>query len=396
MIVIGLMSGTSHDGIEAAAADLETDGDILILRPLAERSVPYPEELRRDIAAALPPETTTVGDVCRLDVAIGQCFAEAAEAIQRDVGREAQLVVSHGQTLFHWVEDGRARGSLQVGQAAWVAELTGLPVVSDLRTRDIAAGGQGAPLVAKFDALTLSGATSCCAALNLGGIANLTVVEPGREPLAYDIGPGNALIDAAVHHFSQGRHSMDRDGRRAASGRVHAPLLAELMSDPYYAAPPPKSTGKELFNLTYLLSSLQQHGSISEGDVIATVTALTATVVATELKRLGVAEVFASGGGTANGALMDGLAKRASGVSIRTTEAWGIPSTAKEAYAFATLGYLTVHGHPGSLPSCTGARRATLLGSITPGSRPLSLAPSAPAPVRLSIERAGRAGASRT
>ena len=395
MIVIGLMSGTSYDGIEAAAGDLEIEGNVLVLRPLAERNVAYPDELRRDIAAVLPPATTTVGHVCELDVRIGQCFAEAAEAIQRAVHDDAQLVVSHGQTLFHWVEDGRARGSLQVGQAAWIAELTGLPVVSDLRTRDIAAGGQGAPMVAKFDALMLAGATSRCAALNLGGIANLTVVEAGREPLAYDIGPANALIDAAVHHFSQGRQRLDRDGRRATSGRVHEPLLAELMSDPYYAAPPPKPTGKERFNLTYLLSALERHSSIPEDDVIATVTALTATVVATELKRLKVAEVFASGGGTANRTLMSDLARRAPDVNIRTTEVWGLPSSAKEAYAFATLGFLTVNGHPGALPSCTGARRATLLGSITPGAQPLSLAPSAPAPVRLRIE-ASRAGASGT
>jgi anhydro-N-acetylmuramic acid kinase len=394
VIVIGLMSGTSYDGIEAAAADLEMDGNALILRPLAERNFPYPEELRRDIAAALPPATTTVGVVCRLDVAIGQRFAEAAEAIHRDVGGEAQLVVSHGQTLFHWVEDGHVRGSLQVGQAAWIAELTGLPVVSDLRTRDIAAGGQGAPLVAKFDALMLSGASSRCAALNLGGIANLTVVDPDREPLAYDVGPGNALIDAAVHHFSQGRQSFDRDGRRAASGRLYQPLLADLMSDSYYVAPPPKSTGKERFNLSYLLGALERHGSIPEEDVIATVTALTAAVVATELKRLKVAEVFVSGGGTANKALMDGLANRTPEVLIRTTEAWGISSPAKEAYAFATLGFLTVHGHPGGLPSCTGARRATLLGSITPGTRPLLLAPSSPAPILLRVE-ASRTGGSR-
>lgn len=395
MIVTGLMSGTSYDGIEAAAADLEMDGHALILRPLAERNFPYPEDLRRDIASALPPATTTVEAVCRLDVAIGRRFAEAAEAIHGDVGGGAELVVSHGQTLFHWVEDGRARGSLQVGQAAWIAELTGLPVVSDLRTRDIAAGGQGAPLVAKFDALMLSGASSRCAALNLGGIANLTVVEPGREPLAYDVGPGNALIDAAVHHFSQGRQSFDRDGRRAASGRLYEPLLADLMSDSYFAAPPPKSTGKERFNLSYLLSALERHGSIPDEDVVATVTELTATVVATELKRLEVAEVFASGGGTANRTLMDGLTNQTPEVLIRTTEVWGISPTAKEAYAFATLGFLTVHGHPGSLPSCTGARRATLLGSITPGSRPLSLPPFSPSPVLLRVD-ASRRGASRT
>lgn len=384
MRVIGLMSGTSYDAIEAAAADLALDGDALLLRPLGHLSVPYPDELRDRVAAALPPAPTTTQAVCALDTGIGQAFAGAAGRALRDLcAGTADLVVSHGQTMHHWVEDGTVRGTLQLGQPAWIAEATGLPVVSDLRSRDVAAGGQGAPLVALTDALLLSGLPGTPAALNLGGIANITVVAPGAEPLAFDTGPANALLDAAVHHFTDGAAAYDEDGRRAGAGRVSPGLLRVLLDDPYYRRPAPKSTGKEHFHLPYLRRALDSVPVPDTADVLATLTRLTAVTVADACRAHGVTRLVVSGGGTRNPVLMRMLAEELPGVPLGPSDELGLPSAAKEALAFAVLGFLTAHGLPGALPSGTGARRATVLGSITPGRTPLRLPEPAARPPRL-------------
>jgi anhydro-N-acetylmuramic acid kinase len=236
MRVIGLMSGTSYDAIDAAAADLRLDGDVLVLTPLGMLSQPYPPDLRAAVAASLPPASTTVGQVCQLDTGIGQAFAAVAEqAVEQLCGGYADLIVSHGQTVFHWVDDGTVRGTLQLGQPAWIAEATGVPVVSDLRARDVAAGGQGAPLVSIIDVLWLRGRPGVPVALNLGGIANITVVH--GAPVAFDTGPANALIDAVVTELT-GR-PFDADGVMAARGQVHEELLGRLLAEPYYARPAP-------------------------------------------------------------------------------------------------------------------------------------------------------------
>ncbi|MGW8698441.1 anhydro-N-acetylmuramic acid kinase [Streptomyces eurythermus] len=384
MRVIGLMSGTSYDAIEAAATDLALDGDALLLRPLGHLSVPYPDALRDRIAAALPPAHTTTRAVCALDTGIGQAFADAADRALRDLcGGSADLVVSHGQTMHHWVEDGTVRGTLQLGQPAWIAEATGLPVVSDLRSRDVAAGGQGAPLVALTDALLLSGLPGTPAALNLGGIANITVLAPGAEPLAFDTGPANALLDAAVHHFTDGAAAYDEDGRRAGAGQVSPELLRVLLDDPYYRRPAPKTTGKEHFHLPYLRRALDTVPVPATADVLATLTRLTAVTVADACRAHGVTRLVVSGGGTRNPVLMRMLAEELPDVPLGPSDDLGLPSAAKEALAFAVLGFLTAHGLPGALPSGTGARRATVLGSITPGRTPLRLPEPAARPPRL-------------
>ncbi len=215
MRVIGLMSGTSYDAIDAAAADIRIDGgDTLVLTPLGMVSEPYSGELRAAVAAAVPPASTTVGQICQLDTEIGQAFAAvAARANEELCGGSAELISSHGQTMFHWVEGAQVKGTLQLGQPAWIAEKTGCTVVSDLRSRDVATGGQGAPLVSAFDVLWLNGRTSGSVALNLGGIANVTApggvptstADGAAVPIAFDTGPpANALIDAAVSEFTAG------------------------------------------------------------------------------------------------------------------------------------------------------------------------------------------------
>jgi anhydro-N-acetylmuramic acid kinase len=386
MRVIGMISGTSYDAIEALAVDLELDGSTVVVDMLQHVSAAYPPELHAAIAAILPPATTTIEQVCRLDTAIGTRFAEvAAELAERAGGGPADVVCSHGQTVFHWVEDGRALGTLQLGQPAFIAELTGSTVVSDVRTRDIAAGGQGAPLASLVDVLLLgSHPDRVCGSLNLGGISNVTIVGPDREPIAFDIGPASALLDAVVSAASAGRETYDVDGRGAAQGTVDAELLAVLLDEPYYAKAPPKSTGKELFHLAYVRERVGDR-QIARDDLLATLTALSAETIANDLRRLGVAEVVAAGGGTRNPTLMRELAQRLPGVSITTIDAYGIAEAAKEALVFALIGFLTVHGLPGSIASCTGASRATVLGSIAPGATALALTPAAISPTRLVV-----------
>ncbi|MGW4507742.1 anhydro-N-acetylmuramic acid kinase [Streptomyces sp. NPDC004436] len=394
MRVIGLMSGTSHDAVDAAACDLEPYGGAedpaLALTPLGMLSAPYPPELRDGLTRALPPASTGLADVCRLDTGIGQALARAAVRADRELcsGR-AELIASHGQTVYHWAEHGRVRGTLQIGDPAWIAEATGLPVVSGFRPRDVAAGGQGAPLVALVDLMLLRGRPGVPAALNIGGIANVTVVRRDGAPVAFDTGPGNALMDAAVHRLTGGRTAFDEDGALAAAGRVHEDLLARFLAEPYYRLPAPRTTGKELFHAGYLHDRLAEFAPLPPQDLLATLTRLTARTVADALRPLGATEVFASGGGVRNPTLMRMLRSELGGTRLRGSAHLGLPAAAKEAYAFAVLGHLTVHGLPGNVPACTGAAGPRVLGSITPGSRPLVLPPvQAAAPRALTVRAA--------
>lgn len=367
MRVVGLMSGTSLDGIDAAIADLTLDGECVRLHPLGSVRALYDDDLREAIAAALPPAPTTIEAVCRLDTRIGQAFAEVAVAAIEHIG-PVDLIVSHGQTLFHWVEEDRVAGTLQLGQPAWIAERTRVPVISDLRARDVAAGGQGAPLVSLLDVLLVQGRPGIPAALNLGGIANLTVVAD--HPVAFDTGPGNALLDAAARLLLDAPH--DEEGAAAARGTVIPELLDRLLSDPYYARPAPKTTGKERFNRAYL-GDLTAHAA---DDVLATLTALTARTVTDAAHAHGVTELIVSGGGVSNATLMAAIARE---LPTLASDELGLPAQDKEAYAFALLGFLTIHGLPGTIARCTGATHASILGSITPG------LDTGPAPRRLTL-----------
>ncbi len=383
--IIGLISGTSVDAIDAAAARFTWEGEALRMEPLGERELPWPAETRRRLLAALPPAPVTMGEVCALDVLVGEAFAEAAAIAVRDLaGGRAELVASHGQNVFHWIEAGRARGTLQLGQPALIAERTGLPVVSDLRARDVAAGGQGAPLASTLDALWLGGAGGPRVALNLGGIANITVVRGAGEPvLAYDTGPASCLLDIEATRITGAGY--DADGRLALAGTVHAALLERLLAEPYYAQPAPKSTGRELFDRTYLARHLTGL-DVSDADRMATLVALTAATVTAECRRHGAQAVVASGGGVRNPALMAALRRAMTPVPVSTSDEHGLPSAAKEAYLFALLGWLTWNGLPGTVPGATGGV-PRILGRITPGAGPLVLPAPGRMPARLVIGR---------
>lgn len=397
MIIAGLMTGTSGDGLDIAVVDLTPEdgpgragAGSLVLSLLDAREVAFPEELASDILRLLEPREVPLELVSRVDTRLGRFSAEAVDRVLTDLGVSPDLVVSHGQTVRHDVTDGRVAGTLQIGQPAWIAERTGAPVLSDLRAGDVAAGGQGAPLAGLLDGLLLAGVTSPTAALNLGGIANITVVAPGRDTIAYDTGPANALIDVMARRITGGAQAYDRDGALAARGQVLPDLLDDLLAEPYYAREAPKSTGKELFHAAHLDGALgrhtRRHGEPAPHDVIATLTALTARTVADSCHRHGVTRVVASGGGTRNPVLMAALRRDLGSVTLETTDVLGMPESTKEAVLMTLLGWFTWHGLPATLPSVTGATHPVLAGRLSPGSAGLRLpVPLHSAPTRLRI-----------
>ena len=400
MKVLGMISGTSHDGIDVAVCDFRQHGDTLVGRVEHVGATAYSPQLRAALVAALPPGSTSVDDVTRLDTLIGREFATAAvAAVQAHRGLRlgpVDAVCSHGQTVFHWVEHGIAEGTLQLGQPGWIAEATGLPVVSDVRSADVAAGGQGAPLVPLLDLLVaqpLVARGRTVALLNLGGIANVTVCAPGADPVAWDIGTANALVDAVVAADPSTPLSYDHDGLIAKAGTTDPGLLRVLLDEPYYLAPAPKSTGKELFHAAYVDDALTRHGvPVPLPDLVATLVELAARTVADALANHAVDEVFMSGGGVHNPALVDALAVAAPDVRFSTTSELGLDPDAKEAVAFALIGWASMHGIAANVPTCTGARGPRVLGRITPapsGDGVLPV-PGGVAPVRLVLEGAGQ------
>ena len=392
MRVVGLMSGTSHDGIDVAVADFTLIDETVVLELQGFTEYPIPSDLDRRVSRAIRGDGLNAFELCRLDTDLGQAFADAAVTSIVDIAGSADLIASHGQTIYHWEEKGQTLGSLQIGNPSWIAERTGVPVVSDFRVRDIAAGGNGAPLVSVFDVMLGRGRfDSPVAFLNLGGIANMTVVGGGRDPIAYDLGPANALIDAAVVLLTDGLHSFDIDGRRARAGTSHDGLLELLLSHSYYDIVPPKTTGKETFGVPYLLDVLDKFPDLSANDVLATLTDHVASVVADEARKQGLSQVIASGGGVNNPTLIERIVEKIGDIQYTTIDALGVPSDAKEAYAMALLGFLTIKGMTGTVPSCTGATHPTVLGSVTPGSpdRPFPGLLPTPAVTRLEIVTGG-------
>lgn len=399
MIIAGLMTGTSGDALDVAVVDATPEtadpsggGTRLALRLLDHREVAFPDDLGADILRLLEPRDVPLALVSSVDARLGRFSADAVARALDDAGATADLVVSHGQTVRHDVTSRHVTGTLQIGQPAWIAERTGAAVLSDLRARDVAAGGQGAPLAGLLDHLLLAGASAPTAACNLGGIANITVVDPERDTIAYDTGPANALIDLMARRITGGEHACDRGGELAARGQVLPDLLDDLLAEPYYALDAPKSTGKELFHGDYLDEVLARYttrnGEPRPHDVIATLTRLTARTVAEACRRHGVTSVVASGGGTRNPTLMAALREELGDATLATTDRLGLPEGAKEAVLMTVLGWFTWHGLPAALPSVTGATHATLAGRLTPGSSGLRLPdPLDTPPTRLRIAR---------
>ena len=390
MIIAGLITGTSADALDVVLADFAHDpaADELGVRLLAGEEMPFDPALHTDILRLLEPADVPLSLVSGVEGRLGRFSAEALAEVCANVGVVPDLVVSHGQTVRHDIAEARVTSNLQLGQPAWIAETLGVPVLSDVRSRDIAAGGQGAPLVGILDAMLLTEADAPTALLNLGGIANVTVIAPDQDPAAFDTGPANALIDVLARRITDDAQSCDVDGELAARGTVDEALLRDLLGEPYYRLPAPKSTGKEHFHAAYLDRYLVDHPRLSELDAIATVTALTARTIAEAVRPHGVTAVIASGGGTRNPTLMRALrAELGEAATLETTDAaLGLPEGSKEGLLMALIGWLSWHGLPSTEPSLTGAARPTIAGRLSPGWRPLRLpAPLERRPRRLRI-----------
>jgi anhydro-N-acetylmuramic acid kinase len=349
MRVAGVMSGTSLDGIDVAIVDIRGKR----IETIAFLSVPYPRTVRDALMNISTPNVSTVAEVSRLNFLLGELYAKAILTTRQPV----ELIGLHGQTIYH--EGGKH--TLQVGEAAVVAERTGIDVISHFREADIAAGGQGAPLVPLVDYLLFRHPRKNRVALNIGGIANITVIPAAAkrtEVLAFDTGPGNMAIDALVAHMTGGKERFDRNGRIARSGAVQQGLLARLVEHPYFKCKPPKTCGREQFGAQFAADLIAT--GIPLRDLIATAAELTARSIARAI--LGHHEVIVSGGGVHNGWLMQRLKASLPENSVQTSAEFGIDPDAKEAIAFAVLAYESARRRPGNLPSATGARHPVVLG----------------------------------
>lgn len=361
-LYLGLISGTSADGIDAALVRFEPH-----LNVIAAHTAVYSDALRtRVLALATRDAAIALDDLGRLDVEIGAAFGVAARSLLRAAGIDPAAVVaigSHGQTVCHR-PDGAHPFSLQIGDPSVIAERSGILTVADFRRADVAAGGQGAPLLPALHAAVFADPATARAILNLGGIANLTVLAPGCEVLGFDTGPANCLLDAwAVRHLGTAR---DDNGAWAQSGRVDRALLANWLTDPYFAAAPPKSTGREVFNLNWLDARLP--AVLAPADVQASLLHLSARSIAEAIRAhgQGTREVYACGGGVHNAMLMDALRAELPDVRVETTAALGLDPDYVEAVGFAWLARARLLGESGNLPSVTGARGPRLLGAIYP------------------------------
>jgi len=386
MLVVGLMSGTSLDGITAALVEIEEAGEGFPERPklrvklLAHHTRPYPREVREELLAL--STAGHVSELANMDLFLGELFAEAALAVVAKAGRdisEVGLIGSHGQTICHFpggLADYPFRRpcTLQIGEIDVIAARTGVTTVGDFRPKDMAVGGQGAPLISYVDYQLFWHPALHRVLLNIGGIANVTYI-PAGAPLegikAFDTGPGNMVIDGLVRRISNGQLHYDEGGAMAARGRVHPPLLQLLLDHPFITKEPPKTTGREEFGDEFVEEVMAQGRSmgLNDEDLVATVTAFTAEAIAVNCRRfLGpVDEVIVSGGGAYNRTLMERLAAQFPGIKVTTTQEYGIPVEAKEAVGFAVLAYQALHRRPNNAPSATGARRPVVMGKISWG-----------------------------
>jgi anhydro-N-acetylmuramic acid kinase len=375
MKVIGLMSGTSVDGIDAALVEITGKTLDLRIELLAGATYPYPELLRSQIMTVCGGEKLAMSELAALDDAIAQCFATAAISIQANHD-PAVLLGSHGQTVFHRPTTADNMGySLQLGRGELIAAIVKITTIDNFRAADIAAGGQGAPLVPKPDAYLLSHPIEHRCVQNIGGIGNVTYLPPHSQPdweakvRGWDTGPGNSLLDLAVTQLSQGKLTFDRDGAWAATGNVCQPLVQKWLAQAYFATPPPKSTGRELFGQAYLQACIADADAerLTPADLLATLTDLTASSIADSYHRCLPQlpeRVLLCGGGSRNHYLRQRLQHHLPKIPIETTDAAGVDGDYKEAIAFAVLAYWRHHQIPGNLPTATGAKQPMLLGDV--------------------------------
>jgi anhydro-N-acetylmuramic acid kinase len=374
------MSGTSADGVDAALVEWPEGPEARPFRLVAFHEDPFAPELQARIhrlAAGRVAPGEALRELAALDVALGERFAEAALAVCRAAGvapGAIDAIASHGQTVAHHPE---LRATLQIGDPSLIAERTGITTVADFRPRDVAAGGEGAPLAPFFHYAAFADAREGRVALNLGGIANVTWIPPGAAPddvVAFDVGPANALIDGVVRLLTGGRETLDRDGARARRGRVDPALLERLLDDPFLSRRPPKSTGRERYGSAEaegLAHAWRERGREGD-DLVATLTAFTVEAVRRacgELLGAGarVDRLLVGGGGAQNPALMQGLVAALPAAAVEPFDAAGVPARAAEAMAFSLLGRNALLGIPNHLPRCTGASRAAVLGELVPG-----------------------------
>lgn len=381
MIVAGIMSGTSADGIDVALARITPTRATPKIEFLAHRPHPYPKPIRDLILRVMAGDPIGAPDLSRLHWRLGDLYASAVEQTIATINLKPDLIGLHGQTIYHQPTPSRflgapVRATTQIGEPAVLRERLGIPVVSDFRPADLAAGGQGAPLVPMLDYCLFRSPRANRILFNLGGIANLTLLPaaaPPEQVIAFDTGPANMVVDALMHLAF--RKPFDREGRTAATGRILLTVLRQALRHPYFRAAPPKSCGREQFGIAYAerLLALCLRAGGTPTDAIATATELTATTIlhaytafCAPLLPLGPTELIAAGGGVRNTFLMQRLQDLFAlhEVSISTTEAHGIPSQAKEAVAFAFLAWLTFHGLPGNLPTATGAAGPRILGKL--------------------------------
>ncbi len=382
MIVAGVMSGTSADGINVAlvrlTSSLRNRRRTLAFHFLAHAEYAYPKQVRRAVLAAMNSTKASVADLARLNSLLAELYADALLATQRRFHLKAELVGCHGQTLYHQGEAARFLGrklavTWQTGEGAVVAARVGVPVVSDFRPADMAAGGKGAPLVPFLDFLLYRDSRVGRIVQNIGGIANFTVVPAGASPhqiMAFDTGPGNMVIDAATQRLFGKPY--DRDGRIAASGAVLDRVISDVLRGPFFRRKPPKTAGREQFGREFTQEFIRGCGRVDTRDIVATATALTARSIVDALKRFvprtgTYRDLIVSGGGASNPTLMAMLANevRPLGLQLRSSDEFGLPSEAKEAAAFALLAFQTWNRQPSNMPAATGAKRPAILGKIS-------------------------------
>ncbi|SAI92933.1 anhydro-N-acetylmuramic acid kinase [Klebsiella aerogenes] len=363
---IGVMSGTSLDGVDVVLAAINEN----MVAQQASLSYPIPVNLKEDILAICQGQQLTLSQLGRLDNRLGRLFSDAVLALMRQQNLQPEDVVAigcHGQTVWH-EPTGDAPHTMQIGDNNQIAAHTGVTVVGDFRRRDMALGGQGAPLVPAFHQALLAHPVERRMVLNIGGIANLSLLVPGQPVRGYDTGPGNMLMDAWI--WRQCGKPYDKDAQWASEGKVLLPLLQDMLSDPWFPLPAPKSTGREYFNYGWLEKHLARFTHLRGQDVQATLTELTAVTISEQVLLSGGCErLLVCGGGARNPLLMARLAALLPGTEVTTTDDAGISGDDMEALAFAWLAWRTLAGLPGNLPSVTGASEATILGAIYPANR---------------------------